>query len=56
MEELNDSYEHFKGTYQSAQTLPSAGQCAQYIDERNIREEEVMKTIRELLLPLLYKS
>lgn len=56
MEELNDSYEHFKGVYQSAQTLPSAGQCAKYIDELNISEDEAMKIIRELLLPLLLKK
>lgn len=53
MEELNDSYEHFKGVYQSAQTLPSAGQCAKYIDELNISEDEAIQTIRELLLPML---
>ena len=53
MEELNDNYEHFKGVYQSAQTLPSAGQCAKYIDELNIREDEALKTIKELLLTLL---
>lgn len=55
MEELNDSYEHFKGVYQSAQTLPSASQCAKYIDELNISEEGALQTIRELLLPLLAK-
>lgn len=55
MEELNDSYEHFKGTYQSAQTLPSAGQCAKYIDELNISENEAMQTIKELMIPLLAK-
>ena len=53
MEELNDSYEHFKSVYQSAQTLPSTGQCVKYIDELNISEDEVMHTIKELLLPLL---
>jgi len=55
MEELNDSYEHFKGIYHSARTLPSASQCAKYIDELNIRENEAMKTIKELLIPLLAK-
>ena len=49
MEELNDSYEHFKGVYQSAQTLPSASQCAKCIDELNISEDEALKRIRELL-------
>ncbi len=53
MEELNDSYEHFKNVYQSAQTLPSASQCAKYIDELKISENEALKTIRELVLPLL---
>lgn len=56
MEELNDSYEHFKGVYQSAQTLPSASQCAKYIDELNISEDEALKTIRELLIPWLDKQ
>lgn len=56
MEELNDSYEHFKGVYQWAQTLPTAGQSAKYIDELNISEDEAMKIIRELLLPLLLKK
>ncbi len=56
MEELNDSYEYFKGVYQSAQTLPSANQCAKYIDELKISENEAMKIIRELLLPLLLKK
>ena len=53
MKELNDSYEHFKGIYQAAQTLPSASQCAKYIAELNISEDEALKTIKELLLPLL---
>ena len=53
MEELNDSYEHFKNVYQSAQTLPGASQCAKYIDELTISEEEAIKTIKELLLPML---
>ena len=53
MEELNDSYEHFKNVYQSAQALPSAGQCAKYIDELTISEDEAIKTIKELLLPML---
>lgn len=55
MEDLNDSYEHFKGIYQSVQTLPSAGQCAKYIDELNISENEAMQTIKELMIPLLAK-
>lgn len=55
MEELNDSYEHFKGVYQSVQTLPSASQCTKYIDELNISEYEALKTIKELLIPLLEK-
>ena len=53
MEELNDSYEHFKNVYQSAQTLPGASQCAKYIDKLTISEEEAIKTIKELLLPML---
>lgn len=55
MEDLNDSYEHFKGIYQSVQTLSSAGQCAKYIDELNISENEAMQTIKELMIPLLAK-
>lgn len=54
-EELNDSYGHFKSVYQSAQTLPSTGQCAKYIDELNISENEAMQTIKELMIPLLAK-
>ena len=53
MEELNDSYEHFKNVYQSAQTLPGASQCAKYIAELTISEDEAIKTIKELLLPML---
>lgn len=49
MKELNDSYEHFKSVYQSAQTLPSASQYAKYIAELNISEDEALKRIRELL-------
>ena len=56
MEELNDSYEHFKSVYQSAQTLPSASQCEKYIKELNISEDEAIKTIKELLIPVLSKS
>ena len=56
MEELNDSYEHFKGVYQLAQVLPSASQCAKYIDELNISENEAMNTIRELLIPMLLEQ
>lgn len=55
MEELNDSYEHFKGVYQSAQTLPSSGQCAENIGALNISEDEAMKTIKELVIPPLFK-
>lgn len=53
MKELNDSYEYFKIVCQSAQTLPSASQCAKYITELNISEDEAIQTIKELLLPLL---
>lgn len=53
MEELNDSYEHFKGVYQSAQTLPSSGQCARYIHELGINEDDAIKVIKEVLMPLL---
>ena len=56
MKELNDSYEHFKGVYQSAQTLPSASQCEKYIYELGISEEDAIKTIKELILPLLNKG
>ena len=56
MKELNDSYEHFKGVYQSAQTLPSASQCEKYIAELGISEEDAIKTIKEFLIPVLSKS
>jgi len=56
MKELNDSYEHFKGVYQRAQTSPSAGQCEKYIAELGISEENAIKTIKELILPLLNKG
>ena len=56
MEKLNDSYEHFKSVYQSAQTLPSASQCEKYIAELGISEENAIKTIKELILPLLNKG
>ena len=39
MEKLNAGYEHFKGAYQSAQALPSSGQCAKDIGALNISEE-----------------
>lgn len=51
--ELNDSYEHFKGIYQSAQTLPSASQCVKYIHELDINEDDAIKVIKGVLIPLL---
>lgn len=42
-EKLNAGYEHFKGAYQSAQTLPSSGQCAEDIVALNISEAEAIK-------------
>lgn len=55
MEKLNAGYEHFKGAYQPAQTLPSARQCAENIGALNISEDEAMKTIKELVIPPLFK-
>ena len=53
MKNLNESFEHFKNVYETAQLLPSASQCEKYIDELNISEDEVIKTIKELLMPML---
>ncbi len=56
MKELNDSYGYFKGVYQSAQTLPNSGQCARYIYELGINEDDAIKVIKEVLMPLVEKS
>ena len=53
IESLNESFEHFKHVYETAQTLPSARQCEKYIKELNISEDEAIKTIKELLIPML---
>ena len=53
MTSLNESFEHFKRVYDAAQTLPSATQCEKYIKELNISEDEAIKTIKELLIPML---
>lgn len=53
MKNLNESFEHFKNMYETAQMLPSAEQCEKYIDELGISEEDAIKTIKELLIPLL---
>lgn len=53
IESLNESFEHFKNVYETAQQLPSAEQCEKYIDALGINEEEALKTIKELILPLL---
>lgn len=55
IESLSESFEHFKNVYETAQVLPSAEQCEKYIKELNISEEEAIKTIKELLIPLLFK-
>ncbi|WP_428039521.1 DUF5681 domain-containing protein [Candidatus Avelusimicrobium fimicolum] len=55
IESLIESFEHFKNVYETAQVLPSAEQCEKYIKELNISEEEAIKTIKELLIPLLFK-
>ena len=55
IESLNESFEYFKNVYWTAQTLPNAQQCEKYIDELGINEDAALKTIRELLLPLLDK-
>ncbi len=53
IESLNESFEHFKNAYETAQMLPDAKQCEKYIDDLGISEDEAMHTIKELLLPLL---
>jgi len=53
IESLNESFEYFKVVYETAQTLPSATQCEKYIDNLGISEEEAIKTIKELLIPML---
>lgn len=53
IESLNDSFEHFKNVYETAQILPSADQCAKYINELNISEDGAIKTIKGLISPLL---
>lgn len=49
MEKLNAGYEHFKGAYQSAQTLPSSGQCAKDIGALDISEEIFTRIMNEFL-------
>lgn len=53
IESLNESFEHLKGVYDAAQTLPSATQCEKYIKELHISEDETINTIKELLIPML---
>lgn len=53
MKSLNESFAHFKNVYETAQMLPSVAQCEKYIDNLGIGEEEAIKTIKELLIPLL---
>ncbi len=53
MKKLNESFEQFKNVYETAQALPSAAQCEKYIKELNISEDEAIKTIKELLIPML---
>ena len=55
IESLNESFEYFKVVYETAQLLPSAEQCEKYIDALGISEEDALKTIKELILPLLAK-
>lgn len=53
IESLNESFEYFKNVYETAQMLPSAGQCEKYINELGISEDEAIKAIKELLIPML---
>lgn len=53
IESLNESFGHFKNVYETAQMLPSAAQCEKYIDELGISETDAIKTIKELLIPML---
>ena len=53
IESLNESFEHFKRVYETAQIFPGTKQCDKYIDELGISEEDAIKTIKELLIPLL---
>ena len=53
IESLNESFEYFKNVYETAQMLPSADQCEKYIDELDISEEDAIKAIKELLIPML---
>lgn len=55
MESLNESFEHFKNVYGTVQMLPSAEQCEKYIEELSIDEENTIKTIKELVVPLVFK-
>ncbi len=55
IESLNENFEHFKNVYETAQMLPSVAQCEKYIDELNISEDGAIKTIKELLIPMLSK-
>jgi len=56
IESLNESFEYFKRVYETAQMLPSAQQCEKYIDELGVSEEEALKTIKEILIPILSKG
>lgn len=53
MKSINESFEHFKNVYETVQMLPSAEQCEKYIKELNIHEYEGIKTIKEILIPML---
>ena len=53
IESLNESFAHFKNIYETAQMSPSAAQCEKYIDELGISEEDALKTIKELVIPML---
>ena len=55
IESLNESFEYFKNVYETAQMLPDDKQCEKYIEELSIDEENTIKTIKELVVPLVFK-
>ena len=52
IDDLKEQHVYFKGVYEAAQVLPSAEQCEKYIDELGISEDDAIKTIKNLLVPL----
>lgn len=56
IDDLKEQHEYFKGVYEAAWSLPGTEQCEKYIDELGISETDAIKTIKELILPLLNKG